>query len=44
MMGSRQDQWEIAAFRKGIVTAIEAKDAGIPAVEVRKLAAQGAIR
>lgn len=43
-MGYRQDLWEIAAFRNGVVTVAEAKDAGVPAVEMRKLAARGALR
>lgn len=43
-MGYRQDLWEIAAFRDGVVTVAEAKDAGVPAVEMRKLAARGALR
>ncbi len=44
MMGYRQDLWEIAASRNGIVTVAEAEDADVPAVEVRKLAARGALR
>jgi predicted transcriptional regulator of viral defense system len=43
-MGYRQDLWEIAASRNGAVTVAEAEDAGVPAVEVRKLAARGALR
>ncbi|PZQ89815.1 MAG: hypothetical protein DI534_08530 [Leifsonia xyli] len=43
-MGYRRDLWEIAASRNGIVTVAEAEDAGVPAVEVRKLAARGALR
>ena len=43
-MGYRQDLWEIAAARNGVVTVAEAEDAGIPAVELRKLAARGALR
>jgi hypothetical protein len=43
-VGYRQDLWEIAAFRNGVVTVAEAKDAGVPAVEMRKLAARGALR
>ncbi|WP_417564527.1 type IV toxin-antitoxin system AbiEi family antitoxin domain-containing protein [Microbacterium sp.] len=43
-MGYRQDLWEIAASRNGVVTIAEAEDAGVPAVEVRKLAARGALR
>ncbi len=43
-MGYRQDLWEIAASRNGVVIVAEAEDAGVPAVEVRKLAARGALR
>lgn len=43
-MGYRQDLWEIAVPRNGVVTVAEAEDAGVPAVEVRKLAARGALR
>lgn len=43
-MGYRQDLWEVAASRNGVVTVAEADDAGVPAVEVRKLAARGALR
>ena len=43
-MGYRNDLWEIAAARNGVVTVTEAEDAGVPAVEVRKLAARGALR
>lgn len=43
-MGYRQDLWEIAASRNGVVTITGAKDAGVPAVEMRKLAARGALR
>lgn len=43
-MGYRHDLWEIAASRNGVVTIAEAEDAGVPAVEVRKLAARGALR
>lgn len=43
-MGYRMDLWELAAFRNGVVTVAEAEDAGVPAVEVRKLAARGALR
>ncbi len=35
MMGYRRDLWEIAASRNGVVTVVEAEDAGVPAVEVR---------
>lgn len=43
-MGYRQDLWEVAASRNGVVTITEAADADVPAVEVRKLAARGALR
>ncbi|WOF24744.1 type IV toxin-antitoxin system AbiEi family antitoxin domain-containing protein [Microbacterium betulae] len=43
-MGYRIDLWELAASRNGVVTVAEAEDAGVPAVEVRKLAARGALR
>ncbi|GAB3575039.1 hypothetical protein GCM10027406_05980 [Leifsonia lichenia] len=42
-MTYRHDLWEIAASRNGVVTVAEAEDAGVPAVEVRKLAARGAL-
>lgn len=43
MAGYRRDLWEIAASRNGVLTVAEAEDAGVPAVEVRKLAARGAL-
>ena len=43
-MGYRQDLWEIAASRNGLVTVAEAEDAGVPTIEVRKLAARSALR
>lgn len=43
-MGYRHDLWEIAAERNGVVTVPEAEDAGVPAVEVRKLAQRGVLR
>ena len=43
-MSYREDLWQIAASRNGVVTVAEAEDAGVPAVEVRKLAARGALR
>lgn len=43
-MGYRNDLWEVAASRNGVVTVTEAEDAGVPAVEMRKLAARGALR
>lgn len=42
-MGYRQDLWEIAASRNGVVTVTEAEEAGVPTVEMRKLAARGAL-
>lgn len=42
-MGYRRDLWEIAAEQHGIVTVREAEEAGVPAVEVRKLAHRGAL-
>ena len=42
-MTYRHDLWEIAASRNGVVTIAEAEDAGVPAIEVRKLAARGAL-
>jgi predicted transcriptional regulator of viral defense system len=43
MMTYRQDLWEIAAEHHGIVTTQQAEDAGVPGVEVRKLAGRGAL-
>lgn len=43
-MGYRHDLWEIAAEQHGVVTVSDAEDAGVPAVEVRKLAHRGALR
>lgn len=43
-MGYRKDLWEIAAGRHGVITVPEAEEAGVPAVEVRKLAHRGALR
>lgn len=43
-MGYRHDLWEIAAEQHGVVTIAEAEDAGVPAVEVRKLAHRGALQ
>jgi len=43
-MGYRHDLWEITAARNGVVTVADAEDVGVPAVEVRKLAARGALR
>lgn len=43
-MSYRHELWEIAAEQHGIVTVVEAEDAGVPAVEVRKLAHRGALQ
>lgn len=43
-MGYRHDLWEIAAAHHGVITVAEAEDAGVPAVEVRKLSSRGALR
>lgn len=43
-MSYRQDLWEVAAERHGVFTISEAEDAGVPAVEVRKLAHRGALK
>jgi predicted transcriptional regulator of viral defense system len=42
-MTYRHDLWEIAAEHHGIVTTRQAEDAGVPAVEVRKLALRNAL-
>ncbi|MFI5932955.1 type IV toxin-antitoxin system AbiEi family antitoxin domain-containing protein [Actinoplanes sp. NPDC051494] len=42
-MTYRHDLWEIAAENHGIVTTRQADDAGVPAVEVRKLASRTAL-
>lgn len=42
-MGYRRDLWEIAASNHGIVAVAAADDVGVPAVELRKLAAKGAL-
>ncbi|WP_417218199.1 type IV toxin-antitoxin system AbiEi family antitoxin domain-containing protein [Arthrobacter sp.] len=44
MMSYRHDLWEIAAERNGVVTVPAAERAGVPAVEVRKLAHRGALK
>lgn len=44
VVGYRQNLWEIAASHNGVVTVAQAEDAGVPAIEVRKLAARGALR
>lgn len=43
-MGYRRDLWEIAVEHHGVVTVPDAEDAGVPPVEVRKLAHRGALR
>jgi predicted transcriptional regulator of viral defense system len=43
-MTYRQDLWEVAAEHHGVVTTRQAEGAGVPAVEVRKLAARGALK
>lgn len=43
-MGYRKDLWEIAAEHHGVFTVAEAEEAGVPAVEVRKLASRGVLR
>lgn len=43
-MSYRRDLWEVAASHHGVVTVDSADDAGVPAVELRKLAARGALR
>lgn len=42
-MGYRRDLWESAAQHHGVVTVAMAEDAGVPAVELRKLASRGAL-
>ncbi|MDO3101092.1 type IV toxin-antitoxin system AbiEi family antitoxin domain-containing protein [Mycobacteroides abscessus subsp. abscessus] len=42
-MTYRNDLWQIAADRHGIVTVEQAEDWGVPAVEMRKLATRGAL-
>lgn len=42
-MTYRHDLWGVAAENHGIVTTRVAEDVGVPAVEVRKLAARGAL-
>lgn len=43
LMSYRHDLWQIAADGHGIVTTAQAADWGVPAVEMRKLAARGAL-
>ena len=43
-MTYRELLWEIATENHGIVTTTQAADAGVPAVELRKLATRGALR
>jgi predicted transcriptional regulator of viral defense system len=42
-MTYRRDLWEVAAGNHGIVTTRDAKDAGVPTDQVRKLAGRGAL-
>lgn len=43
-MTYRDELWEIAATQHAIVTTRDAEEAGVPAVELRKLACRGALR
>ncbi|MPV50686.1 MULTISPECIES: type IV toxin-antitoxin system AbiEi family antitoxin domain-containing protein [unclassified Pseudactinotalea] len=43
-MTYRRDLWEVAVSHHGVVTVASADDAGVPPVEVRKLASRGALR
>lgn len=43
-MGYRRDLWEIASQHQGVVTLAAAGEAGVPAVELRKLASRGALQ
>jgi predicted transcriptional regulator of viral defense system len=43
-MTYRNDLWEVAAQKHGVLTLADAEMADVPAVEVRKLAARGALR
>lgn len=43
-MGYRRYLWEVASQHHGVVTLASAEDAGVPAVELRKLASRGALR
>lgn len=43
-MSYRKDLWELAASANGVVTVSEGEDAGVPAVEMRKIAARGGLR
>lgn len=42
-MTYREDLWRVAVENHGIITPQQAEDAGVPAVELRKLAARGAL-
>lgn len=42
-MTYRRDLWEMASDSYGVFTVTEAEDAGVPAVEVRKLASRGVL-
>ncbi|WP_218974868.1 type IV toxin-antitoxin system AbiEi family antitoxin domain-containing protein [Streptomyces sp. NP160] len=43
-MGHRQELWELAMDQQGYVATWQAREIGTPSVEVRKLAARGALR
>ncbi|RZB22462.1 hypothetical protein EU554_04175 [Micrococcus luteus] len=43
-MTYRDDLWDVAAGNHGVITTTEAEEAGVPAVEVRKLAQRGVLR
>ncbi len=43
-MGYRRDLWEVASQHHGVVTVAAGGDAGVPAVELRKLASRGALQ
>ncbi len=42
-MTYRRDLWEQAAYRHGVFTLDDARDVGVPEVEVRKLASRGVL-
>lgn len=42
-MSYRRDLWELAAHQHGVLTVADAEMADVPAVELRKLAARGAL-
>lgn len=43
-MTYRQDLWDVASVNHGVVTTAEAEEAGVPAVEMRKLAQRGVLK